>query len=202
MDSLGRKLFIPFLIFAIAFIAIKLYPNKKIEHPPGILVNEAPIQTDLEVPVFFEKDDYIITAKASFNLKARILSIESYSTDRESDLSPIDFALGWGPMSDQAVLDKIEISQSRRWYRWRTDRYPIPRRSIEINSANMHLIPATDKIEDQLEDLYVGNVVELNGFLVYAKGKDNWFWKSSLTRDDTGNHACEVFWVDGVTLIR
>ena len=202
MDSLGKKLFVPFLVIAFTFIVIKLYPNKSIEHAPGILVNEIPIQENLEEPIYFEKDDYIITAKASFNLKARILSIETYNTDRESDLSPIDFALGWGPMSDQAVLDKIDISQSRRWYRWRTDRYPIPRRSIEINSANMHLIPATDKIEDQLEDLCEGNVVELKGYLVYARGNDNWYWKSSLTREDTGNHACEVFWVDEVKLIK
>ena len=202
MDSFGKKLFVPFLVIAFTFIVIKLYPNKSIEHAPGILVNEIPIQENLEEPIYFEKDDYIITAKASFNLKARILSIETYNTDRESDLSPIDFALGWGPMSDQAVFDKIDISQSRRWYRWRTDRYPIPRRSIEINSANMHLIPATDNIEDQLEDLCEGNVVELKGYLVYARGNDNWYWKSSLTREDTGNHACEVFWVDEVKLIK
>lgn len=201
MDSLGKKLFIPFILFALVFIAVKVFPEKTIEHPAGVLVKEPPVQVVLDPPIYIEKDDYIITAKASFNLKGRILSIENYSTGRESDLSPIDFALGWGPMSDQAVLDKIEISQSRRWYRWETDKFPIPRRQIEINSANMHIIPANDKVEDKLNDLYQGNVVQLIGYLVYVKGKDNWFWKSSLTREDTGNHACEVFYVEEVTLL-
>ena len=201
MDSLGKKLFAPFIIFSLVFIAIKVFPEKTIDHPPGILVNEVPEQIELNPPIYIEKDDYIITAKASFDLKGRILSIENYNTDRESDLSPLDFAMGWGPMSDQAVLDKIDISQSRRWYKWKTDRYPIPRRQIEVNSANMHIIPANDKVENKLNDLYQGNVVQLVGFLVYVKGKDNWFWKSSLTREDTGNHACEVFYVEKVTVL-
>ena len=201
MNSLAQKLFIPFILFALVFIVIELYPSKSIEHPPGVLVDEIPEQVNLETPIYIEKDDYIITAKASFKLKGRILSIEEYSTGRESDLSPLDFAMGWGRMTDQAVLDKIDISQSRRWYRWRTDNYPIPRREIELSSANMHLIPATDKVEDKLFDLYEGNVVELEGYLVYVKGRDNWYWKSSLTREDTGNHACEVFYVEKVRVI-
>jgi hypothetical protein len=201
MDSFGKKLFIPFILFALVFIAIKLFPEKTIEHPPGILVNEIPEQVELDPPIYIEKGDYIITAKATFNMKGRILSIETYNTGRESDLSPIDFAMGWGPMSDQAVLDKIDISQSRRWYKWKTNRYPIPRRQIEVNSANMHIIPANDKVEDKLNDLYQGNVVQLVGYLVYVKGRDNWFWKSSLTREDTGNHACEVFYVEEVIVL-
>lgn len=201
MDSFGKKLFIPFILFALVFIAIKLFPEKTIEHPPGILVNEIPEQVELDPPIYIEKGDYIITAKATFNIKGRILSIETYNTGRESDLSPIDFAMGWGPMSDQAVLDKIDISQSRRWYKWKTNRYPIPRRQIEVNSANMHIIPANDKVEDKLNDLYQGNVVQLVGYLVYVKGRDNWFWKSSLTREDTGNHACEVFYVEEVIVL-
>jgi hypothetical protein len=201
MNSIGKKLFVPFVIFALVFIAIKLYPEKTIEHPPGILVKENPIQENLKEPIYFEKDEYIITAKASFKLKARILGIKNYSSDRESDLAPIDFALGWNEMSDQAVLDRIKITQNRRWYHWKTDQYPIPRRSIEINSANMHIIPSTEKIEDKLEDLNEGNIVELKGYLVYVKASDNWRWKSSLTREDTGNGACEVFWVEEIKLI-
>jgi hypothetical protein len=75
------------------------------------------------------------------------LSSERYSLGREADLSPVDLALGWGKMSDEAVLSKINITQSNRFYYWHVDAFPIPRREIEINSANMHMIPADDRIK-------------------------------------------------------
>ena len=40
--------------------------------------------------------------------------------DRESDLAPVDLALGWGRMSDEAILKDIQISQSGRFYFWHT----------------------------------------------------------------------------------
>ena len=45
-------------------------------------------------------------------------------------------------MSDEAVIDQIEISQSGRWYRWHSDALLIPKLEIQTHSANMHLIPA------------------------------------------------------------
>ncbi len=55
---------------------------------------------------------------------------------------PSHLALGWQQMSDSAVLDHIEVSQANRFYSWSVRRFPIPRRAIEIESADMHLIPA------------------------------------------------------------
>src|SRR5690606_18040291 len=76
---------------------------------------------------------------AGFRLSARVLSREDYSTGREARFSPTDLALGWGPMGEDAVLSRLRIRQSARWYhyRWSGDP-PIPRREIARNSANMH----------------------------------------------------------------
>ena len=51
-------------------------------------------------------------------------------------------------MSDQeAVLQSIDISQSGRWYLvWTTRDFPIPRRAIETQSANMHMVPANGMV--------------------------------------------------------
>src|SRR5579862_5982651 len=66
------------------------------------------------VPKFYKKG-YDITALAKFSLQARVLSAEDYYFDRETDLVPVDLALGWGPMSDPQVLSKISISQGGRF---------------------------------------------------------------------------------------
>lgn len=42
------------------------------------------------------------------------------------------------------------------------------------------------------------DLVTLEGYLVEVAGPEGYHWRSSLTRDDTGGHACEVMWVTSV----
>lgn len=145
-------------------------------------------------------DDYIITPLAEFDITARVLSRKTYHFGREADLSPVDLALGWGRMSDPDVLDQISIRQSNRWYYWSVPEYPIPRREIETYSANMHLIPANDLIEEHLDDIDEGQNIRLKGQLVRVEANDGWRWVSSLNREDTGARACELIYVTDVFL--
>jgi len=98
-------------------------------------------------------------------------------------------------MSDEKILNQIEITQSGRWYRWRTESFPIPRREIETHSANMHMIPADEEIKEALQDIREGEIVTIEGYLVQVSGKNSFRWRSSLTRKDTGAHACELVFV-------
>ena len=146
-------------------------------------------------------DEYLVTPRARFDLRARVLSTEPYYLRRESDLSPIDLALGWGVMSNQAVLDRIEISQSSRWYRTLYE-YPAPisDRQIINNSSNMHMIPASHRVGKQLRKLRSGNVVHLRGQLVDVDHDSGWYWRTSMSREDTGAGACELFYVESVVV--
>jgi hypothetical protein len=130
------------------------------------------------------------------------LSTEDYGYDRESDLSPVDLALGWRQMSDESILEHFSISQGARWMNWTADFLPLTMQDINKQSANMHIIPASSGVEDVLEDLYKGQVVSLTGFLVRARASDGWTWSSSMSREDTGSHACEVFYVEQIEIVR
>ena len=107
-------------------------------------------------------------------LQARVLSTESYWMDHGSEISPLDLAVGWGPMSDQAVLDEISMSQGQRWYRFwpRHQKMPITGDDITQHSANIHTIPATPEIKKQLRALREGDIVELDGSLVEVQWPD------------------------------
>ena len=123
----------------------------------------------------------------NFCIKAKVLAKENYYTGREADLSPTDLALGWGNMSDESILQTIEISQSRRFYYWHVNSFPIPRHEIETHSANMHLIPANDSVKSVIGKIRNGDIIELSGSLVNViSNDDDWQWKSSQTRNDTG----------------
>jgi hypothetical protein len=194
-----KKLLI--IIFVVMLIRQLSGVNSPVVLGPGVKVAEPPVQTDLKQAEPFQHDGYQITPLAEFKLQGKILSREDYFLGRESELSSIDLALGWGPMSDEAVLDKIDISQSGRWYRWRVKEFPIPRKDIETQSANMHMIPANDLVEDMLDSAKQGQIIELTGYLIRAEAEDGWNWQSSLTRNDTGAHACELVYVESFQLI-
>ncbi len=135
---------------------------------------------------------YAITELAPYTETLRVLSTESYSFDREADLSPLDIAAGWGPMADPAIYKQFHVSQSGRWYYWQTDRFPIPRREVETHSSNIHIVPATPEIARALKKVRPDDLIEVDGSLIEIKAADGWRWKSSLSREDTGQGACEL----------
>jgi hypothetical protein len=190
------------VVAAITLIVYFLFFSAgKVEYEAGVLVETMPVQEEYSSASEFELNGYDIEPLKSFQIKARVLGRENYSSGRESDLSPIDLALGWGRMSDESVVSKISISQSGRYYHWHVDEFPIPRREIETHSANMHLIPSNDVILDSIEQIKTGDVVVIDGYLVNVKADDGWRWTSSLTRNDTGGGACELIWVTGFRIV-
>ena len=157
-----NPLFILFFIVVIWFFFAK---ESVVTLGPGVLASDPPKQTDIASAQSFAFKDFEVTALAKFQIKAKVLSKENYRWGREADLSPVDLALGWGTMSDESVLDAIEISQSNRWYTWWTDDFPIPRRDIETQSANMHLIPANSDIESLINKARRGDIIEISGYV-------------------------------------
>jgi hypothetical protein len=185
------------LILPLAWGVWDYWTTRPIVHPPGVLVSAEPVQSGLDsAPRPLTKHGYQIVPLQSFSGAARVLSKERYRFDDGADIAPVDLALGWGPMSDQAVLDALDISQSGRFYFWHVRHFPIPRREIETHSANMHMIPATEDIERRLLGIRAGQIVTFAGYLVEVHGPNGWLWRSSLTREDTGAGACELVWVE------
>ncbi len=171
--------------------------HRPIVYPPGTLISSEPEQTALTDPAQIERGPFHLKPLAHFALDARLLHRKIYRYDRESALASVDLAVGWGSMSDQAVLDKLEISQSMRffWYEYRLPP-PIPSDQIICHSTNLHIIPSTPTIAAQCKSMRIGTLLHLSGTLVEATGPKIGTWRSSLSRTDTGNGACELIWVE------
>ena len=185
-------------VIALAYLVIRDWDSGPIEHPPGILVKERPEQVEVQ-PSTLTLDDYLLTRKASFEIRARVLSKDPYYLGRTADLAPIDLALGWGVMSDSSVLSQIDISQSARWYRTRYDLPPpIADKQIIFNSSNMHMIPANKGLERSLKKLREGDIISIRGFLVDVDHDSGWYWRTSMSRLDTGDGACELVYVESL----
>ena len=168
-----------------------------------MLVAAEPEQHNLDHAAAFQDKDFTITPLADFSLTARVLSRADYSYDPTSSISPTDLAMGWGRMSDSTVLAKLDISQSSRWYtsRWGAEGPPIPQDEIIRSSANMHMLPANDMVRVELKQVRPGDVVHLEGQLIEAHSANGGVWRSSMTRDDSGNGACEVVYVRSLVVM-
>lgn len=163
----------------------------------GRAAPEPPRQTTTSLPGAWRSGEYTFTPLARFAAEAVVLSRRNYSGGHESTLCPTDFALGWGAMSDAAVLNAIRISQDMRWffYEWRGE-LPVAPAEIAPSAANMHLIPANDEVRRTLQTVKRHDLLRFSGYLVEARHPDGWVWRSSTTRTDSGAGACEVVWVE------
>jgi hypothetical protein len=177
---------------------------QRFEHRPvhpanGQIAPAEPAQTEPTDVAPVQHGRWTLTRRAAYDVTARILAREDYRFDSIADLVPEDLALGWGPMSDNAVLAHFDISQGVRFYTWRPrDALPVARETVISHSANTHVIPADQNVRTQLARLRVGQVVHLRGDLVDAQRDDGAWLHTSMTRADSGPGACEVLLVESV----
>jgi hypothetical protein len=161
---------------------------------PGAFLHSEPNQS-FTLPIPFRHRSFDVYPMANFQVDARVFGKKLYREDPEAQISPVDLALGWGPLAAETVAGQISVSQEGRFYHWHCDELPLPSGQISRHSANMHIIPATEEVRKFVEAAEPGQKISLAGKLVTVRGSDNWEWSSSLTRDDTGEGACEVFYV-------
>jgi hypothetical protein len=177
--------------------------ERPVARPPGVVAAAPPVQRNLDPPPAFEARGHTLTGRARYDLTARVLRRENYRVDGGATLAPVDLGVGWGPMSDTAVIDQLEFSQMGRFLYWRPKdgrAPPVPPATLVENAAQMHLIPASDDLEARLKRLRPGQVVTIGGYLVDVRGPGGFTWNTSLTRTDTGNGACEIVWVESLAV--
>src|SRR5690349_11796330 len=183
---------------ACALLAVwQFVSSRPVQHGPGEIAADDPLQAELEAPQTLTRGDFQVIPQAQFSAEVRVLSRERYRIGPLADVAPLDIAVGWGPMSNSAVLANIDISQSGRFYFWHyDDAPPIPPQDIISHSANWHLVPANDVVWGKLDRLRVGDVVKLEGMLVNLENPGVVTMTTSLRRDDSGAGACEIIYVE------
>ena len=144
--------------------------------------------------------DQSISVLQPFYGNFRILGSKVYQDDEQAKFSPIDYAVSWGLFAQPEIARKISVNQYDRYLNWKIDKLPVPANQAMQMVSNMHIIPATPKIAQQIKQVKRGDLVQLKGELVEVRDKEL-VWKSSLTPTDTGDGACELFRVNSIQWI-
>jgi hypothetical protein len=113
LAKIAPKLIVALLVGASAWLYLSSRP---IKHPPGVLVKDPPAQKDIAPAPLPGVEGWSLTAIAEYELRGRVLGTKRYYSGPTSSLVPIDVALGWGRMSDQAILDQFSISMTNRFH--------------------------------------------------------------------------------------
>jgi hypothetical protein len=195
---------LPKLVFLLLLSgAVWLFMSgRPITHPPGVLVQNPPAQKDIPAKGLGTVAGWHLTAVAEYHLRGRVLGSKRYYSDPASDLVPIDVAIGWNRMSDQAVLDQFSITMGNRFFFYEWSHQPaIPPDEIKVSAANNHVIAANSEVRRVIRGLRAGQILKMDGYLVNALGPEGRTWNSSLTREDTGNGACELFYVESASAV-
>lgn len=145
-------------------------------------------------------DSFEIHPKAGFEAEVRVLAAEHYYFDRKAWLSPMDIVVGWGNLSDESIYQGIEFDQFDRSYSW-TNHTTLDNEEIRRSTANINIIPADNFVEDQLDNLKIGQVIHIRGSLVDVERTMHWKWKTSLSREDQGEKASEILYLTEIEIL-
>lgn len=210
---LSRKVINIILILLIALGIYSIYneingPRTSSVDGQLIDLRKDPIQTSLEGQnkIYLNRNGVKVELipLAKYSISAKVKSKENYYVGWGSKISPEDFALAWGNLNDIGIDKFISYSQNNRWYYFRyNEDCPVDEAYISKHSSNNHIIPADDNVLKAVKKVKKGDTVKLQGYLVNVEYQHNGeilSWNSSVSREDTGDGACEVFYVNEVRI--
>ncbi len=155
--------------------------------------------------------NYQLTPRAEYVLAGLVVSQYDSSSwldvmHKNDPINIQDVCLVWNENLINRAYQKVSYKSGEFtcFYHW--SKYFEPPFKPEY-LGNNHLIPANDKIAYQLKNINISDEIRLKGYLVDYKvsNVDNVSLgerTTSLTRNDTGNGACEVLLVTKVEVIK
>ena len=141
---------------------------------------------------------------AQYKVNGCVISKEYYSDGWDSLICPVDLLIVWGKLADPGYRRDITFTHGNRWYhyKWKEGNL-VDLAYIITHSSNNHILPANGNIYRAIKQIKKKDQIVLEGFLVNVKGTFKnrpVSWNTSLTRTDTGNGSCELFYVSKVRI--
>jgi hypothetical protein len=183
--------------------------ERRVSHPPGVVVEETPAIVPGETRAPWRDDHgFRYVSLGAFEGRAMVLARRNYGAGEFAALAPTDLALGWGPMSDPAIVDQLAFAQMKSFsarfvvpdFRSGAEIARRPRAELEAmfrSLTHVHTIPGDETIRRTLAGIRPGQVIRFRATLVDAAGPSGGRYTSSTT---LGDHDCEIAWIDELVL--
>jgi hypothetical protein len=152
---------------------------------------------------------YTLTPKATYDISGLVVSQHRgdalFNLDHKADPGNIkDVCVAWGEAITNGSYRKVRFTNGEFTCSYRWSGVITPPFNPEKVSNN-HLIPANDTMARRIRAIHVGDQIRMTGLLVDYKvtkdGQDIFTRRTSLTRGDTGNGACEILYVTNLSVV-
>jgi hypothetical protein len=165
---------------------------------------QASYKSDEPIIKEIKNGHFTITPVAEYKISGRVVGKENYSSNWEGEISPVDLTIVWGKLAEPEYDRYISYSQRNRWYFYNyKSGSPFDNSYIISHSGNHHIIPANENVHRAIKTIKEKERVVLEGFLVNIRGTykgQTVTWNTSLSRTDTVNGSCELFYVSKVRI--
>jgi len=163
-----------------------------------------PYKADEPIIREIKESHFTIIPVAEYKISGVVVGKGTYSSDWDGQISPVDLAIAWGKLAEPGAKRYVTYTQGYRWYFYQyKPESPFDHSYIISHSSNNHIIPANENIRRAVKAVKKKDKVVLEGFLVNLRGtykEQPISWNTSLSRTDTGNGSCELFYVSKVRI--
>lgn len=152
---------------------------------------------------------YTLTPRATYEIGGLVVSqhrgdalVNLYHKADPGNIK--DVCVVWGEDITNGSYQKVRYRSEEFtcYYSWSRPLSP-PFRPEK--ASNNHLIPADEAIAERIRAIRVGDQIRMRGLLVdytvTRDGREILTRRTSLTRNDTGNGACEILYVTDLTVV-
>ena len=202
------------LIGALTLVSVSYYKKGVLpaasELRPEVL--QAPRQTKTSVAPFqltYRGQSYSVQPVAQYEISGVLVSHNSpagfgdiYHDENSVDLR--DVCLVWGENVKSGAYLRGQYWSESFTCNWKF-RDAVSYGHFQSNEiSNNHLLASDARVQQEIRSLHIGDQVELKGLLVNYAPLNNpeRVRSSSLVREDQGNGACEVMFVERVRRLR
>ena len=172
-----------------------------------VVLNE-PVQLDTEREPFdfeYKNQRFLVEPVAEYELWGLVVSHNNIMavSDLVHDASSIDtkdLCVVWGQNITEGDYQKAEYRSGQFvcYVRWRHGE-----KFFGDALSNNHLIMDNQALRDVLAQVRVGDQIHLKGMLANYRRDDTKYWRrSSTTRTDTGDGACETIFYEDIEILQ
>jgi hypothetical protein len=154
---------------------------------------------------------YTVEPKYAYTLYGMVVSFRYHDGDRmlhkvwNDHLNVADVCVVWGDNMGEVNLNAFDFFNGQFTCNFSTGDQVAWQQFRVQQLSNNHLLTADDDLRSRITEVRVGDIIRVEGWLSWygQAGLGNGAMrKTSVTRDDTGNGACETIYVRDFEIIR
>ena len=173
-----------------------------------------PVQKEVRKKSFqieFNSVPYNVVPKHAYDLYGMVVSYRYHDGDEmlhkmwNDHLNVADVCVVWGTNMDAVNLNAFEFYNGQFTCNFSTRDQLAWQQFSQREISNNHLLTERPELRERITDLNIGDVIRVRGLLSWygqVGRSEEHMRKTSISRGDTGNGACEIIYVEQFDILQ